>query len=76
VSEHAHLEFEEHLKDAEAFINRYSSELERLGNFPGVADVRLWFGWSWALCVQRYFLPPRLLLSAGTLGIGIETRLS
>ena len=72
VSEQAHPAFEAHLKDAESFVNRHSSELERLGNFPGVTDVRLWFGWSWAHGVQRFLLPPRLLLLAATLGIGIE----
>ena len=69
-------DFAVEITDALAFLSTHESELERLRDFPGVADMRLDFGYCRReVSVQCDYLPPNLLLCAGKLGIGIELSL-
>lgn len=58
------------------FLRTHASELARLAQFPGVNDIRLDFGYyrRKSFC-QCDYLPPELLLLAGSLRIGIELSL-
>ncbi|MEQ1749374.1 MAG: hypothetical protein ABL974_08115 [Prosthecobacter sp.] len=62
--------------DAIAFLSTYAAELERLHDFPGVTSMLLDFGYYRRdVAAQIEYLPPELLLRAGTLGIGIKLSL-
>lgn len=62
--------------DAIRFLTEHEAELRRLQSFPGVADLRLDFGYYARESVAQFdYLPPELLVRAGSLGIGIELSL-
>lgn len=62
--------------DAIAFLCTHEAELERLRSFPGVTSLLLDFGYYRRdVAAQIEYLPPQLLLRAGTLGIGIKLSL-
>ena len=62
--------------DAIVFLSTHTAELERLRDFPGVTSMLLDFGYYRRdVAAQIEYLPPELLLRAGTLGIGIKLSL-
>jgi hypothetical protein len=65
------------IADAIAFLKRYKRSLARLGSIPEVEDVRLDFPLDLRIDRRRVFaqfdyFPPKLVSSAGALGIGLE----
>jgi hypothetical protein len=80
VSERSRDDLPGQIEEAIEFLSRNHSELERLGRSPGIEEVRLDFPYHLRvdgenILAQFDYLPPRLLLLAGTLGIGIELSL-
>jgi hypothetical protein len=64
------------IADAIRFLTVHEAELNRLRDFPGVSDMRFDFGYYRRdVAAQFDYLPPELLLRAGTLRIGIELSL-
>jgi hypothetical protein len=64
------------VKDAIVFLQKHQSEIARLAGFPGVEGRTLDFGYhNRNVFVQCDYLPPELLVLAGSLGVGIELSL-
>jgi hypothetical protein len=62
--------------DVLQFLRTHAGELARLAQFPGVTDIRLDFAYyRRKTFLQCDYLPPELLLLAGSLRIGIELSL-
>jgi hypothetical protein len=65
------------VEDAIAFLEQYRANLQALIQTPGVAQV--WLDFPFAVpdtgeppFLQSVFLPPRLLLLAGSPGVAVE----
>ena len=62
--------------DAIQFLSTHTLELHRLQQFPGVTELTLDFGYYARRVLAQYdYLPPALLIRAGSLGIGIKLSL-
>ncbi len=61
------------VSDVIRFLTEHETELRRLQSFPGVADLRLDFGYyAREAAAQFDYLPPELLARAGSLGIELS----
>lgn len=66
-------ELEQQVADAIVFLQQYQTELNRLADMEELEELRLDFGVNRkSVFVQSNYLPPELLLLAGSLKIGIE----